>query len=77
MIASNDITKRKQFEAELIKANENLKKLASSERLAYIGRVASGIAHEIRNPSTNVSLAMEQLCDAFEPHGKQMKYVKS
>jgi len=76
LIASNDITERKQFEAELIKANENLKKLASSERLAYTGRVASGIAHEIRNPSTNVSLTMELLCEAFEPHGKQMKYVE-
>jgi PAS domain S-box-containing protein len=76
LIASNDITKRKHVEAELIKANENLKQLVSSERLAYTGRVASGIAHEIRNPSTNVSLALEQLCDAFEPHGKQMKYVE-
>ena len=70
------VIERMNAAEEIKKTHENLKKHVSSERLAYTGRVASGIAHEIRNPSTNVSLALEQLCEAFEPHDKQMKYVE-
>ncbi|MEI7752506.1 MAG: PAS domain S-box protein, partial [Candidatus Omnitrophota bacterium] len=35
--------------------------LARSEKLAYTGRIAASIAHEIRNPLTNVSLSVGQL----------------
>ncbi len=35
--------------------------LVRSERLAYTGRIAASIAHEIRNPLTNVSLSVRQL----------------
>ncbi|NQT59679.1 MAG: ATP-binding protein [Bacteroidetes bacterium] len=46
-----------------------------TERLAFTGRIAAGIAHEIRNPSTNITLALNQLKNTFEPEGKQKKYV--
>jgi len=36
-----------------------------SERLAFTGRIAASIAHEIRNPLGNVSVAVQQLRDAF------------
>ncbi len=36
-----------------------------SERLAFTGRIAASIAHEIRNPLSNVSMAVQQLRDAF------------
>ena len=32
-----------------------------SERLAFTGRIAASIAHEIRNPLGNVSIAVQQL----------------
>jgi PAS domain S-box-containing protein len=46
-----DITQRKKSEREL----------RSIEKLAVIGRVARTIAHEVRNPLTNVNLSVEQL----------------
>lgn len=35
--------------------------LIRSERLAFTGRIAANIAHEIRNPLTNVAMAVQQL----------------
>ncbi len=41
--------------------NEELKELKSIEKFAATGRVARTIAHEVRNPLTNITLASEQL----------------
>ena len=46
-----DITRKKQAERELVWA----------EKLSMTGKLARNIAHEVRNPLTNVSLALEQL----------------
>ncbi len=46
-----DITERKKHEAELLRASN----------LESIGRLATGIAHEINNPLTNVSLNLQIL----------------
>lgn len=46
---------------ELATANEQLIKMRSQEKLAATGRIARTIAHEIRNPLTNINLAAEQL----------------
>ena len=35
--------------------------LIHSDRLAFTGRIAANIAHEIRNPLTNVAMSAEQL----------------
>ncbi len=48
-----DQTKRKQSDKELIQA----------EKLAMTGKIARTIAHEVRNPLTNLTLALEQLKD--------------
>lgn len=40
-----------------------LKSVKGIEKLAVIGRVARVMAHEIRNPLTNISLATQQLSD--------------
>ena len=47
----------------------------NTERLAFTGRIAAGIAHEIRNPSTNISLALNQLKNTFDSEWKRNKYI--
>jgi PAS domain S-box-containing protein len=47
----HDITRRKKAEKDLIIA----------EKLAVTGRVVRTLAHEIRNPLTNINLSLEQL----------------
>lgn len=46
---------------ELDEANRQLKELRSIEKFATSGRIARQMAHEIRNPLTNIGLASEQL----------------
>jgi PAS domain S-box-containing protein len=46
-----DMTRRKQAEQDIIRA----------EKLSMTGKIARTIAHEIRNPLTNLSLALDQL----------------
>lgn len=48
-----DITRKKQAEKEIMLA----------EKLAMTGKLARTIAHEVRNPLTNLTLALEQLKD--------------
>ena len=45
----------------LKKVNLELQELKSIEKFASTGRIARTIAHEVRNPITNISLASEQL----------------
>ena len=47
-----------------------------SERLAFTGRIAASIAHEIRNPLGNVSLAVQQLRDAFTEDSPWAKHIE-
>jgi PAS domain S-box-containing protein len=59
----HDITRRKKAERDLIIA----------EKLALTGRVVRTLAHEVRNPLTNINLAIEQIEDdlknpEFEPY---------
>jgi len=69
---AKDVTKRVLLEQELLNTNKELEnKMAElekackialhSERLASVGRLAAGIAHEINNPLTNASLNIEIL----------------
>jgi signal transduction histidine kinase len=46
---------------ELDKANKELIQMRSTEKFAATGRIARTIAHEIRNPLTNINLAVDQL----------------
>ncbi len=46
---------------ELYKANEENIRLKNVEKFAAAGRMARSLAHEIRNPLTNIGLALEQL----------------
>lgn len=46
---------------QLAKANTELISMRSLEKFAATGRIARTIAHEIRNPLTNINLAADQL----------------
>lgn len=46
-----------------------------SERLAFTGRIAASIAHEIRNPLSNVSLSVQQLKEAFPEDSPWARHV--
>jgi signal transduction histidine kinase len=46
---------------ELDQANKQLIRMRSIEKFAATGRIARTIAHEVRNPLTNINLAVEQL----------------
>ena len=48
-------------------------RLLQSERLATIGRFASQIAHEIRNPLNSISLNIELLEDEFEDSDEEAR----
>ncbi len=52
----HDITKRKQAEQELI----------NIEKIAVTGKIARTIAHEVRNPLTNINLSLEHLKSEFK-----------
>jgi len=51
---------------QLAELNKELIELRSLEKYAVTGRVARVIAHEVRNPLTNINLATEQLRSELE-----------
>ncbi|HVW59539.1 MAG TPA: ATP-binding protein [Puia sp.] len=55
----------KQQIVELDKANKALIQMRSIEKFASTGRIARTIAHEVRNPLTNINLAVDQLKSEF------------
>ncbi|MDB5229894.1 MAG: hypothetical protein JWN76_699 [Chitinophagaceae bacterium] len=46
---------------ELAKTNKELSELRSMEKFTATGRIARTIAHEVRNPLTNINLAADQM----------------
>ncbi len=59
----HDITRRKKAETEL----------RNMEKLAVSGRIARTIAHEVRNPLTNVNLSVEQLRNELGDKGDEFQ----
>lgn len=51
---------------DLAKINSELIELRGTEKFVATGRIARTIAHEVRNPLTNINLATEQLKTEFE-----------
>lgn len=61
---------RQQLElrvSELKKLNNELLELRSIEKFAVTGRISRTIAHEVRNPLTNINLATEHLRSEIAP----------
>jgi PAS domain S-box-containing protein len=59
----HDLTMRKKAERDMIIA----------ERLSMTGKIARTIAHEVRNPLTNLNLALEQLKDEMPRENESVK----
>ena len=58
----HDLTFRKQAENDMLNA----------ERLSMTGKIARSIAHEVRNPLTNLNLALDQLRDELPKDNANM-----
>jgi len=60
---------------ELNTANAQLVQMQSSEKFAATGRIARTIAHEVRNPLTNINLATCQLKTDIPATDENMNYL--
>lgn len=60
---------------ELKKANTELIQVRSHEKFAATGRIARTIAHEIRNPLTNINLAADQLKSEVLPDDEEASHL--
>jgi PAS domain S-box-containing protein len=60
-----DITLKKRMDRQLVMA----------EKLSLTGKIARTIAHEVRNPLTNLRLALDQLKDEISGEGDQDFYL--
>lgn len=66
---------RKRLESSYAELRESKDELVRSEKLVFTGRIAANIAHEIRNPLTNVSMSLQQLKKAIKPKNPLHKHV--
>lgn len=75
IIANEYRKKLEQRVNELREANEELVTLRRNEKFASTGRIARTIAHEVRNPLTNINLAIEQLKEDIGSHKEELNLL--
>lgn len=79
---STDITDRKAAEEsmrklneDLVQANENLRRaqeqLIQAEKMESVGRLAAGVAHEVKNPLAMIGMGIELLARRIPPEDTQ------
>lgn len=66
IIVQRDITEFKNLE----------KKLYESEKLAALGQLSAGIAHEVRNPLSSIKMSLQILEKRMKPAGNDLKRYK-
>jgi PAS domain S-box-containing protein len=87
ILVARDIRKIKELIRELTESSGELEKsyavlrdkkdeLVKSEKLAFTGRIAANIAHEIRNPLTNVAMSVRALEKSLKPGDTASRYIE-
>jgi len=64
ILVIRDLTEQRKMEAQVQR----------KERLTAMGELASGVAHEIRNPLNTIGTIVQQLDKDFEPHQNNEEY---
>ncbi len=67
LAVKEDITERKRLEQEVETRN---RELAHAQALAEVGRMATMIAHDLRNPLSSVKIALQVLSKQTAPSGE-------
>lgn len=67
---------RKKLESSYADLRASKDEVVRSEKLAFTGRIAASIAHEIRNPLTNVIMSVQQLAKAFKTSDPRVKHFE-
>ncbi len=87
IFSARDMSKTRTLIFELTQSREKLEssyadlraskdEVVRSEKLAFTGRIAASIAHEIRNPLTNVIMGIHQCAKAFKADDPRAKHVE-
>jgi len=63
VLVERDITELKELE----------KKVYESQKLAAIGQLSAGIAHEVRNPLSSIKMSLQILEKRMQPEGNDLK----
>ncbi|MDD5170954.1 MAG: PAS domain-containing protein, partial [Syntrophales bacterium] len=66
LVVMRDITEFKELE----------KKYYETEKLAAIGQLSAGIAHEVRNPLSSIKMSLQILEKRLQPEGNDLKRFK-
>ena len=87
IFSARDMSKTRTLIFELTQSREKLEssyadlraskdEVVRSEKQAFTGRIAASIAHEIRNPLTNVIMSVQHLAKAFKSSDPRVKHVE-
>ncbi len=65
-----------ELSAAYKKLNETFEQLRHSDRLASLGELAAGIAHEVRNPLGSIQGAVEILSEGLPPSSPKLEFAQ-